>query len=243
MLPAACSGRGRRRRWPHPVVHDDHRDADHDDHATTTTTVDVVALQPPAPAGYPAGLAAQIVAAERALRDPAPRRPTSLMPPWPIRWPTGSSASTRSGTRPSTPRYRRTCTCPCSYAAARREFRAGDASTTLPGLAHRRPGAARRAPGDLPGGAAATSGCPWRYLAAIHLVETGTGRIRGTSAAGAQGPMQFLPATWEAYGGGGDINDTRDAIHGAARYLAANRAPATWTRAVALQPQRPLRPA
>ena len=34
--------------------------------------------------------------------------------------------------------------------------------------------------------------------------------------------MQFLPATWEAYGAGGDINDTRDAILGAARYLAAN---------------------
>ena len=63
---------------------------------------------------------------------------------------------------------------------------------------------------------------PWSVLAAINLVETGTGRIRGTSTAGAQGPMQFLPATWAAYGGGGDINDTHDAIFGAARYLAAN---------------------
>jgi membrane-bound lytic murein transglycosylase B len=34
--------------------------------------------------------------------------------------------------------------------------------------------------------------------------------------------MQFLPATWEAYGAGGDINDTGDAVSGAARYLAAN---------------------
>ena len=34
--------------------------------------------------------------------------------------------------------------------------------------------------------------------------------------------MQFLPATWEAYGAGGDIEDTHDAIFGAARYLAAN---------------------
>jgi membrane-bound lytic murein transglycosylase B len=34
--------------------------------------------------------------------------------------------------------------------------------------------------------------------------------------------MQFLPATWEAYGGGGDIEDTHDAIFGAARYLASN---------------------
>ena len=48
------------------------------------------------------------------------------------------------------------------------------------------------------------------------------GRIRGTSTAGAQGPMQFLPATWKAYGMGGDINDPRDAIFGAANYLKAN---------------------
>jgi hypothetical protein len=34
--------------------------------------------------------------------------------------------------------------------------------------------------------------------------------------------MQFMPATWDAYGAGGDINNTRDAIFGAARYLAAN---------------------
>ena len=70
--------------------------------------------------------------------------------------------------------------------------------------------------------AEAEFGIPWKYLAAINLVETGIGRIRGTSIAGAQGPMQFMPATWEAYGGGGDINDTHDAIRGAARYLAAN---------------------
>lgn len=70
--------------------------------------------------------------------------------------------------------------------------------------------------------AEATFGISWRYLAAINMVETGLGRIRGTSTAGAQGPMQFMPATWAAYGAGGDINDTRDAIMGAARYLAAN---------------------
>lgn len=63
-------------------------------------------------------------------------------------------------------------------------------------------------------------GVPWSYLAAINLVETAMGRIQGTSVAGAQGPMQFLPATWAAYGRG-DVHDPHDAILGAARYLAA----------------------
>lgn len=70
--------------------------------------------------------------------------------------------------------------------------------------------------------AEAKFGVPWEYLASVHLVETRMGRIRGTSTAGAQGPMQFLPATWKAYGMGGDINDPHDAIFGAANYLKAN---------------------
>jgi membrane-bound lytic murein transglycosylase B len=36
--------------------------------------------------------------------------------------------------------------------------------------------------------------------------------------------MQFLPATWARYGSG-NIDDQRDAILGAARYLVANGAP------------------
>jgi len=63
-------------------------------------------------------------------------------------------------------------------------------------------------------------GVDWEYLAAINLVETGMGRIRGLSVAGAQGPMQFIPATWAQYGRG-DINDPRDAILAAGRYLEA----------------------
>ena len=74
-------------------------------------------------------------------------------------------------------------------------------------------------------------GVPWSYLAAIHLVETRMGRIRGTSVAGAQGPMQFMPGTWAAYGQG-DVNSDRDAIRAAARYLRANGAPANMPNAL-----------
>ncbi len=75
-------------------------------------------------------------------------------------------------------------------------------------------------------------GVPWEYLASVHLVETRMGRIRGTSEAGAQGPMQFLPATWAAYGEGGDINDPHDAIMAAARYLKRNGAPGDMANAL-----------
>ena len=66
------------------------------------------------------------------------------------------------------------------------------------------------------------SGIPWAYLAAIHFVETRMGRIHGNSGAGAQGPMQFIPSTWAAYGDGGDVNDDHDAILAAGRFLTAN---------------------
>jgi membrane-bound lytic murein transglycosylase B len=69
--------------------------------------------------------------------------------------------------------------------------------------------------------AEAQFGIRWQYLAAIHFVETRMGRIHGNSSAGAQGPMQFLPSTWAAYGGGGNIDDNRDAILAAGRFLAA----------------------
>jgi hypothetical protein len=66
---------------------------------------------------------------------------------------------------------------------------------------------------------------PWTLLAAVHFLETKFGRVVSPSWAGAQGPMQFLPSTWEAFGMGGDIHDTRDAILGAANYLSATGSP------------------
>jgi hypothetical protein len=76
-----------------------------------------------------------------------------------------------------------------------------------------------------------TFGVPWYYLASIHLVETRMGRIRGLSSAGAQGPMQFMPATWAFYGRG-DINSDHDSILGAARYLKASGAPDNMPKAL-----------
>jgi hypothetical protein len=70
--------------------------------------------------------------------------------------------------------------------------------------------------------AEAASGVGWNYLAAINLIETRFGSIEGTSTAGAQGPMQFLPSTFDAYGDGGDIHSPRDSIMAAGRMLAAN---------------------
>jgi hypothetical protein len=81
------------------------------------------------------------------------------------------------------------------------------------------------------GEAEAATGIPWAYLAAVHLVETRLGRIEGTSSAGAQGPMQFLPATWARYGQG-DINDNHDAILAAGRFLQANGGPGDMSRAL-----------
>src|SRR4051812_6577016 len=73
---------------------------------------------------------------------------------------------------------------------------------------------------------------PWRVLAAVNFVESAFNKLRSGSAAGAQGPMQFMPATWRAYGLGGDVDDPHDAILGAANYLRANGAPGDLRRAL-----------
>lgn len=71
-----------------------------------------------------------------------------------------------------------------------------------------------------------------RVLASINLIESGFNRVRNNSTAGAQGPMQFIPSTWRAYGMGGNIRDPHDAILGAANYLRASGAPRNYRRAL-----------
>jgi membrane-bound lytic murein transglycosylase B len=73
---------------------------------------------------------------------------------------------------------------------------------------------------------------PWNVLASVNFVESKFGKLRNASASGAQGPMQFLPATWARYGLGGNVHDTHDAILGAANYLHASGAPRNMRRAL-----------
>jgi soluble lytic murein transglycosylase-like protein len=72
----------------------------------------------------------------------------------------------------------------------------------------------------------------WKLLAAVNFVESAFGKVRSKSVADAQGPMQFIPSTWEAYGMGGDVHDPHDAIIGAANYLHASGAPEDNRRAL-----------
>lgn len=83
-------------------------------------------------------------------------------------------------------------------------------------------------------GASQCPGLPWEVLAAIGEVESDHGRSRlpgvqeGANAAGAEGPMQFLPSTFGSYGadsGDGDRAspyDLADAASAAARLLCAD---------------------
>ena len=86
--------------------------------------------------------------------------------------------------------------------------------------------------------ASAAYGIPWQVLAAINKIETNFGRNMGPSSAGAVGWMQFMPDTWLRWGmdGNGDaIADPwnpEDAVHAAARYLAAAEGRTNITRAI-----------
>ena len=74
-------------------------------------------------------------------------------------------------------------------------------------------------------------GIPWQLIEAVHQVESGkSGSTTTRSYAGAQGPMQFMPGTWRAYGidgdcdGTADANNVVDAIYGGANLLAQSGA-------------------
>ena len=62
-------------------------------------------------------------------------------------------------------------------------------------------------------------GVPWQLLAAIARVESDFGRNMATSSAGAIGYGQFLPSSWQTYGGTGNAYDYRDALPAIAQYL------------------------
>lgn len=82
--------------------------------------------------------------------------------------------------------------------------------------------------------AAAADYCPglsWTVLAAIGQIESADGENDGPSSAGALGPMQFLPSTWQVWGidafgqtGPPNIMNPYDAVASAARMLCADGA-------------------
>jgi hypothetical protein len=74
-------------------------------------------------------------------------------------------------------------------------------------------------------------GLSWTVLAAIGQIESDDGQNMGPSSAGALGPMQFLPSTWQEWGidafgetGPPNIMNPYDAVPSAARMLCADGA-------------------
>lgn len=190
------------------------------------TLAGALAGRQPKAAADPGGLARQITAGEQAVRDPA--SPPELVA---AGGRTAQVAYRALADRPDWDAAVLAAVPPALRAAvlhttvAGRELRAmaGTLPTTLPAwrIVEPLPAPQLRA---LYAEAQRRFGVPWTVLAAVHLVETSDSRIVGLSAAGAQGPMQFMPGTWARYGMGGDVWNTRDAVFGAANYLAANGA-------------------
>ena len=166
----------------------------------------------------------QIVAAERAIADPR-TRPAVLAAAGHLQQVAYRELGTRPGwddrVRAALPRD--LVRVVRDNVASRRAFRSmhpqatSDLSDELPAWRIVRPAPARTLRAAY-AEAEDRFGVDWNYLAAINLVETGLGRIRGTSVAGAQGPMQFIPSTWAIYGRG-DINSVQDSILAAGRFL------------------------
>ncbi|KWX22318.1 lytic transglycosylase [Mycolicibacterium wolinskyi] len=198
--------------------------------ASTPSTAPAAAVPPPSDAtnrplaSEPARLADDLVADEQVLRDPA--TPEKVLQAAAVRQ---QAAYRALGRHPEwDPIARPRIPAPLLEAYdrnvdARRQLNAMSkrAKDTLPAWRIVAP----RPVDELMGyyrKAEAASGVGWNYLAAINFIETGFGRIAGVSTAGAQGPMQFMPSTFAAYGGGGDIHSPHDAIMAAGRYLAAN---------------------
>jgi membrane-bound lytic murein transglycosylase B len=194
--------------------------------ATTTTTAPAPAL-PPVAAADAAGLAVQASTAESTIRNPNATPDALLVAGWTEQVVSRTIAATPAllpDVLASMPAEHRPALEADTKAAI--ELRAlTKPRTELPPWRIVAPAPAEELVADYKAAEQAI-GVPWQYLAAIHFVETKLGRIRGTSTAGAQGPMQFLPATWKQYGEGGDINSNRDAIFAAARLLKHNGAPA-----------------
>jgi len=228
LLVAGCSGDGRSTVSPPPVASD----------GTATTTATTLPPAPkapttaapprsaPAPTTAVDRLAVQLTTAETAIRDPA--TPAGTLPALGR----GQQRAYRALVRHPRLLPRVLAQLPPTLRpVVRANVLAGSELRKLNGPAGRLPRWRIVAP--APAGrllaayraAQVKLGVAWEYLAAIHLVETRLGRIRGTSSAGAQGPMQFLPSTWRRYGRGGDIQATGDAILAAARLLRANGAP------------------
>lgn len=198
--------------------------------AAALASTTAVAADPGGPVGAqprlapdPVRLADDLVADERALRDPSTGEPA--LDAAARRQQAAYRAIGRHPDWDATVRPRIPPSLLDAYdhnVDARRQLDAmTHAKGTLPAWRIEPPAPADELLGDYHE-AQSQSGVGWAYLAAINLIETRLGSIVGDSSAGAQGPMQFLPSTFASYGEGGDIGSPRDSILAAGRYLAAN---------------------